>query len=185
MAEPKRSTLAMAIVLLLDAQPLHPYGLRQRIQEWDKDRVVNVAQRNAIYQTMTRLERDGLIEVVETERAEKRPERTVYRATREGVRIAKSWLKELITDLSPEYPRFPAALSFLPALPHKTALRALEQRADMLAGQLDDMDAQLAKEAADVDRVYLIEVEYIRAQWQAELNWLRDILDYLRARWLS
>lgn len=69
---PRRSPLALTTLLLLQDTPLHPYGLRQRIREWDKDRVVNVEPPNVVYQTIERLERAGLIAVKEVVRAENR-----------------------------------------------------------------------------------------------------------------
>jgi DNA-binding PadR family transcriptional regulator len=182
----RRSPLAMAVLLLLDVEPMHPYGLRQRIKEWDKDRVVNVSQRNAIYQTIDRLERSGLIRLRETTRQDKRPDRTIYEATAEGVATARRWLTEMLSTPVPEYPDFPAALAFLPSLPEDTVLSALETRVHELAANVAKLDAEVEAGVAmvpgGVDRIYLIEAEYQRTMWQAELTWVRDLVDELRKR---
>src|SRR5262245_46087896 len=81
---PRRSTLAMAVLALVVEAPMHAYRMQQLIKERHKDDVVNVAQRNSIYQTIDRLLRDGLIAVKETSREENRPERTVYEITKAG-----------------------------------------------------------------------------------------------------
>ena len=179
------SPLAMVVLLLLDVEPLHPYGLRQRIKEWDKDRVVNVSQRNAIYQTIARLERAGLIEVQETAKGENRPERTVYRVTKDGVRIAKSWLRDMLANPVPEYPQFPAALAFFSSLPAKTALRALESRATVLEDNITRLDKEVAAQVAEVpggvDRIYLIEIDYQRTMWQSELTWVCDLVAHIKS----
>src|SRR5690349_9443803 len=98
----RRSPLAMAILLLLAHEPMHPYGLRQRVQEWDKDRVINVTQRNAVYQTVDRLQRSGLVRLKEMSRHEKRPERAVYEATPEGAELALEWLADMLAIPVPE-----------------------------------------------------------------------------------
>ncbi|ONI77899.1 transcriptional regulator [Actinosynnema sp. ALI-1.44] len=183
---PRRSPLAMAVLLLLTDEPLHPYGLRQRIQEWDKDRVINVSQRNAIYQTIDRLVRSGLITVLETTRQDKRPERTVYQATDEGVAIAKRWLREMLASPVPEYPEFPAALAFIQALPGQTVLDALEARLAALEANIVKLDKEVADRIADipggVDRIYLVEIDYQQAMWRAEVTWVRQLIDDLRSR---
>ncbi|MET8046843.1 hypothetical protein ABZU75_04515 [Streptosporangium sp. NPDC005286] len=46
--------------------------------------MVNVAQRNSVYQTIDRLLRAGLIAVRETSCEENRPERTDYEPTEAG-----------------------------------------------------------------------------------------------------
>lgn len=73
--------LALVLLSLLAEQPTHPYRMRELIKERGKDRIANVAQRNSVYQTIDRLLRAELIAVRETERDERRPERTVYESS--------------------------------------------------------------------------------------------------------
>lgn len=183
---PRRSPLAMAVLLLLTVEPMHPYGLRQRIREWGKELVINVSQPNAVYQTIDRLERSGLIAVRETTRQENRPERTVYEATDEGASTAKRWLREMLATPTPEYPEFPAALAFIPSLPPEIVLSALHARVMALQDSIASLDKQVEAATAavpgGVDRIYLIEVEYQRTMWQAELSWLGGLVDELRSK---
>jgi DNA-binding PadR family transcriptional regulator len=180
---PRRSPLAMAVLLLLGIEPLHPYGLRQRIHDWDKDRVVNVSQRNSVYQTVDRLERAGLITVAETAQQDNRPDKTVYRTTDEGDATARRWLLELLTGPVDEYPAFPAALAFLGALPRQTALDALRARAATVAERLVREDAELEAAIAavpgGVDPINLVEYDYLRTMRSAELTWLRGLIEEL------
>ena len=184
-SHPRRSPLAMAVLIILAQEPLHPYGLRQRIRDWGKDTVVNVSQRNAIYQIMERLERSGLIAVRETTRNEKRPERTIYETTPAGEAVSKQWLLEMLSAPSHEYPEFPAALAFIGVLSHDEKLRVLEDRAKILEQDINRMasevDASVAAFPGGVDRIYLVEVEYVQTIWQAELNYVRQLVDDLRA----
>lgn len=108
--------LALAVLGLLEAGPLHPYGIQRLIKQWGKDQVVNVGQRAGLYRTIARLEDAGLIAVGSTERDERYPERTTYRLTDAGRAAARQWMAEILSTPRNEYPEFPAALSFLPVL---------------------------------------------------------------------
>ncbi|MBP2327276.1 DNA-binding PadR family transcriptional regulator [Kibdelosporangium banguiense] len=175
----------MAVLMILAEEPMHPYGLRQRIREWGKDQVVNVTQNNAIYQIIERLERSGLIAVQETARNERRPERTVYKATPEGVRTARSWLLGMLSTPSMEYPEFPAALAFLAAIPDEEKLRTLTERVKALEETLAKMKADIQNDIeaypGGLDRIYVVEIEYMQAMLEAELRWVRELVDDLRA----
>ncbi|WP_405061057.1 helix-turn-helix transcriptional regulator [Kribbella sp. NBC_01505] len=182
----RRSPLAMAVLLLLAAEPLHPYGLRQRLVEWDKDRVVNVSQPNAIYQTIQRLQRSGLIEVHETVRHDKRPERTTFRTTERGVQLSTAWVREMLRTPAGEYPEFPAALSFLAAIPRADAVEALRERLatseQNLAAFVAETDARVAALEDPLDPVHLIDTDYQQTMATAEIAWLRRQLAALEPR---
>nr|CEL17386.1 Transcriptional regulator, PadR family [Kibdelosporangium sp. MJ126-NF4]CTQ91386.1 Transcriptional regulator, PadR family [Kibdelosporangium sp. MJ126-NF4] len=166
--------------MLLGESPMHPYGVRQRIREWGKDQVINVSQRNAIYQIIERLDRDGLIAVKNTDRADNRPERTVYETTDAGAATARKWMLETLSTPVNEYPAFPAALALLNALPPEDTREALESRVKALEDNLARLDAETqAAIADDVERLHLIEVEYQRAVQRAELTWVRAFFEDL------
>lgn len=175
----------MAVLLILAEEPLHPYGLRQRIREWGKDQVVNVTPNNAIYQIIERLERSGLIAVLETARNERRPERTVYEATAEGVRTAHGWLLEMLSTPSAEYPEFPAALAFLAAIPDEEKVRTLTERVKAIEDHLARLKAEVKKDIeaypGGLDRIFVVETEYAQAMMEAELGWVRSLVDDLRS----
>ena len=72
-----RSPLALAVLGLLYEAPMHPYRMQQLIKERGKDKVINVQRRASLYQTISQLEKAGLITVKETVQDENRPERTI------------------------------------------------------------------------------------------------------------
>jgi DNA-binding PadR family transcriptional regulator len=176
----RRSPLALAVLGLLYEAPMHPYRMQQLIKERGKDEVINVRERASIYQTIDRLQRAGLIAVVETARDEKRPERTVYQLTEEGRETTRDWLRELLSTPAREFPAFPAALAFLPLLTPEDALRQLEVRIIRLEAELARVEVEIAGAARIVPRLFLIESEYLRAALHAELEWVRSIADDLR-----
>ncbi|WP_337661728.1 MULTISPECIES: PadR family transcriptional regulator [Actinoalloteichus] len=176
----RRSPLAMALLALLAEAPTHAYRLRELIRERRKDQVVNVAQRNSVYQTLDRLLRDELVQVRDTERVGDRPERTVYELTDEGAATLDGWLREMLSTPAREFPEFPAALAFLPLLTPDAALTLLARRAEALRRTLADLDAEEARVAGALPRVVLLEGEYQRATALAELRWLEAVTEDLR-----
>ena len=179
----RRSPLAMMVLALLVEEPMHAYRMQQLIRERDKQDVVNVAQRNSIYQSIERLRRDELIRVAHTARDERRPERTVYELTEQGRRTLDEWLTDALATPAREFPEFPAALSFLPILPPAEATRQLDRRAETLAARLAEREATLA--AVDLPRLFLIEDEYRLAMMRTELDWVRTLAAELRAGTLT
>ena len=169
----------MVLLSLVAEAPMHPYRMQQLIRERQKDQVVNVAQRNSIYQTIDRLQRAGLIEVLETARDENRPERNVYGITEQGAETLQRWLRDMLSTPAREFPEFPAALAFLPMVSAKDALAHLEARVAALDQALARMDAGLV--GADLPRLFLLEEEYTRAVTAAELRWVRALIDDLRS----
>ncbi|MEV0153212.1 PadR family transcriptional regulator [Micromonospora sp. NPDC050686] len=175
----RRSPLAMMVLALLVEEPMHAYRMQQVIRERDKQDVVNVAQRNSIYQTIERLRRDELIRVARTAREEGRPERTVYALTAAGRRTLDGWLTDALATPAREFPEFPAALSFLPILPPDEAARQLDRRVETLAARLREREAVLA--AVDLPRLFLVEDEYRLALLRTELDWVRRLAADLRS----
>ncbi len=184
-AEPRPSPLALTILGLLVAGPLHPYAMQRLIKEWGKDEVINVGQRASLYRTIKRLHKSGLVAVRHTERDENYPERTVYELTGEGRRILREWLLAMLGTPRNEFPEFPAALSFIMLLAPAEVLPALDGRAASLRQSLDALDAALGGQYDPLPRLFLLETEYIRAVTTAELGWVEGIAADLRSGRLS
>jgi DNA-binding PadR family transcriptional regulator len=180
----KRSPIALAILAMLIEAPMHPYRMQRLIKERGKDEVINVAQRASLYQTIQRLEREGLIAGQGVTREAKRPERTVYEITPIGRAAALQWLREILSTPTQEYPEFPAAISFLPILTPGDALRQFSLRAEAIKAELGRIDEHL-KRAAAIPRLFLLETEYLRALYVAELAWVNVVIDDLSAQRLT
>ncbi|MEN1891146.1 PadR family transcriptional regulator [Streptomyces mirabilis] len=178
--------LALTVLALLHYKPLHPYGIQRLVKDWGKEQVVNVRQRASLYRTIERLNGDGLIAVRETGRDQQYPERTVYEVTDAGREIARAWLEEMLSAPKQEFPEFPAALSNLLLLTAEEMGDVLQRRADALAEQLDGLEGAMAAEAErGLPRITRLETEYLRAVTAAELEWVRTVVEDLRAGRLS
>jgi DNA-binding PadR family transcriptional regulator len=182
-APPLRSSpLALTVLFMLVGSPLHPYEMQRRMKLWGKDLVVNISQRAGLYKTIERLRAAGLIAVVGIERDQRFPERTVYELTDEGFRVGREWLKEMLGNPRNEFPRFPAALSFIFGLTPDEAAGVLEHRALLQREHVARLEADLKGGGGPLPpRVTLLETEYLRAVANAELGWLETILEELRS----
>jgi DNA-binding PadR family transcriptional regulator len=173
--------LALVVLGLLYEAPMHPYRMQRLIKERGKDEVVNVRQRASVYQTIDRLRRLGLIAPRERVREEKWPERTVYELTDEGRQAFRDWMNEALSAPAREFPDFPAAVSLLGLLTPEEALRQLETRVAALEDEVARIDSQFGGAAAEgLPRLFLLETEYQRATREAELEWVRAVVDDLR-----
>ncbi|MEY9927329.1 DNA-binding PadR family transcriptional regulator [Catenulispora sp. GP43] len=178
----RRSPLALAVLALLGYKPLHPYGVQRLLKEWGKENVVNVGQRASLYKTMERLTAAGLIAVRETERDQQYPERTVYELTDAGREAAQAWIDDIVRVPRPEYPEFPAALSFLMMLGPDAALAALRERREAVAKSLAEAKQGMADARQyGLPKVTLLDDEYLVAITEAELRWIEGVVRELEA----
>jgi DNA-binding PadR family transcriptional regulator len=177
----RRSPLALAVLGLLEAGPMHPYGIQLLVKQWGKDQVINVGQRASLYKMINRLRAAGLIEVHGTDRDEQYPERTTYRSTEQGRVIVREWVAEILSTPRNEFPEFPAGLSFLPMLAPEEAAALLDTRRERLIARLAELETALAEAVrAGLPRVTMVETEYVRAATEAELRWVEALLEGLR-----
>jgi DNA-binding PadR family transcriptional regulator len=179
------SPIALAILALLYEEPMHPYRMQQLIRERGKDEVINVRQRTSLYQTIDRLLRTKLITIRETARAEKWPERTIYAITEHGHITMFGWMREMLSNPAREFPAFPAVLAHLALLTPEDARVQLGQRAQVLAAEIERIDAELRKGVELVPRLFLIELEYLRAIVNTELTWVQSIVEELSSGQLT
>ncbi|MFD7158841.1 PadR family transcriptional regulator [Kribbella sp. NPDC059898] len=177
----RRSTLAMAILGLLENGPLHPYGIQRLIKQWGKDHVVNVGQRTSLYRMIVRLEEAGLIAAGATERDERYPERTVYHLTDAGREVCREWLSEILTTPRNEFPEFPAGLSFVMLLPPDAAGELLERRRALLTQRIAELRRELEStvDGQPIPRYALLETEYQVAVTVTEAEWIEGVLGEL------
>jgi DNA-binding PadR family transcriptional regulator len=174
------SPLALTLLGMLAGGPLHPYAIQSRIKAWGKDKVVDVSQRASLYKMIDRLRVAGLVAVCKVERDQRFPERTVYELTGEGLRVAREWLTEMLATPRNEFPEFPAALSFLFGLTPDEVVAAFERRAGQLHMALEALERDLRLDPGP-PRLFLLETEYVRKVTAAELEWVNEVVEDIRA----
>ena len=177
-SHPGRDPLILTILAMLAEKPRHPYEIQRLIRERRKD-FARSTQR-ALYHAIDRLVAAGLILPAEISREGNRPERTVYQITDEGIESLMEWLGELLAQPLPDYPLFTVAVSFLAILPMEAAFRSLHARAVELEGELAGIEARLQTLGQSLHRLVLLELEYVRALRQGELEWVRGLIQDIR-----
>jgi DNA-binding PadR family transcriptional regulator len=161
----------LAVLALLREAPMHPYQMQKLLRTRHKDELL-VLKRGSLYHAINRLERAQLIEVVQTTREGKRPERTTYSITPSGKKELIRWLQRMIDTPRTESSDLMAALSFLPFLTVDDALKRLDERSRKLEAGIANITATMNSVSSWVPRIHLIENEYQRAMRQAELDWI-------------
>jgi DNA-binding PadR family transcriptional regulator len=177
---PQASSLGLIVLWQLFQGPMHVYLIQKMLEAQGKDRLVNVRSRASLYQTIERLERHGLVEVYETRRAEGYPDRILYAITDAGREVARAWLREMLHTTEGQYPEFIAALSILFGLAPEDARAELELRAEKLQEALDATEQALAAVDPGLPRLFLLEDEYRKTMLEAELLWVRGVIEDLR-----
>jgi len=158
---------------------MHPYEIKVQMQERGQDRLVK--GNASVYDTVERLAKGGYVEAQETSREGRRPERTVYRITDRGRDQMHEWLREMLSEPTPELPQLSAALMFIAALPRKgEVISLLQRRIVLLEAAIAATGVQLkAAVDADVPRLFLIEDEFANHQRQSEVKWVRELIRQL------
>lgn len=168
--------VVIAVLALLAEEPMHAYRMQQLIKERGVGMVVNVRNRSGLHTAIERLARDRLIQVRAVERGERHPERTVYELTPAGRDALLSGLRDNVATPAAEFPLFPAVVSFLHLLGPQDVRRHLDLRADALRQRLAATEAVItASVEYGVERLHLLEHEYLRAVTAAELEWVRAV----------
>jgi DNA-binding PadR family transcriptional regulator len=168
--------MALAVLSTVVQRPMHPYEMASFMRARDKEKDMNIKW-GSLYTVVANLAKHGFLEEVGTARIGARPERVVYRITEAGKRELLDWTRELICRPHREHPKFAAGLSVMSALPPNEVIALLHAR----LGRLEEAIAseRVAVESADVPRLFLIEAEYSIAMLEAELAWVRSLLDDL------
>src|SRR3954453_17888109 len=121
----RSNPLALAILSALYEEPRHPYDIASVLKTRKKHESIRLNY-GSLYNVVDQLVADGFIEVRETVREGRRPERTIYAITEAGVLELTDWLSELMASPQKEYLQFEAALSLMPSLPPEDAAELLE-----------------------------------------------------------
>lgn len=175
------SAVAVLVLGLLHEQPMHPYQLHQTLVERGDARIVRV-NAGAVYHGVERLERDGLVAVVGTDRSGKRPERTTYGITDAGRAAFAERLISLLGDEHPAYPLFTVGLAEANELPADVVVEQLTRRRDRKSAHLGRLEVSYgALRDLGLPRRYLLDVEHDVAVLRSEIAWLDGTLDELRA----
>jgi DNA-binding PadR family transcriptional regulator len=176
---PALRPLAMVVLELLHESPMHPYEIQQKIRERQLGRLTKVTV-GSLYHAVEKLEKDHFIEVVETSRDGRRPERTTYQLTELGLDTFREEVLTNVSEITTEYPRFAMAAQHLHTVNREEAITELRRRAHALKAELAVTDVMIAElTMQDLEPMFWIDYDYTRAMRQAELDWVERLIDQL------
>lgn len=181
MAAARRNPLALAVLVLLFEEPMHPYQMSATLKERRKEDSIKINY-GSLYSVVESLQNRGLIEVQQTVRSGNRPERTVYGITEAGRQEMVEWLSRLLSDPVKEFPQFEAALSLMPALPPDEVIALLERRLSTQRAALENGQKLIGRATdAGMPRLFAVEHEYELAILAAEVEFLTALIDDMRS----
>jgi DNA-binding PadR family transcriptional regulator len=172
------------LALLVPGRPMHPYQMASVLRRTNKEQDMGIKW-GSLYTVIQNLEKHGYIEAVGSHREGNRPERTLYGITEAGRAETRDWLRELVAEPEPEFPRFEAALSVLGVLPPDEVIDLLATRHAVLGRQIAADREALQGFQKTIPRVFLIESEYALAMKEAEAAWVHGLLTEVREETLS
>jgi DNA-binding PadR family transcriptional regulator len=188
MAKSKQSSnpLALAVLVLLFERPMHPYEIAATLRMRNKGSSIKLRY-GSLYTMIDGLQQEGLIEVKETIREGRRPERTVYALTASGRKRMREWMHELLEKPVKEYPQFEAALSLIPAVSPDEAIALLEARVGRLDEMCEELRSAIEVAVKRVEALFLVENEFRLALLEAERQFvegfvrrIKEDADYVR-----
>jgi DNA-binding PadR family transcriptional regulator len=166
----------IAVLALLREAPMHPYQMQSLLRQRHKDEVLAL-KRGSLYHAIGRLVRDELITAASTSREGRRPERTTYSITALGRKEFTRVLRQIIAVPRRESSEFMAAMSFLVHLTPAEALPRLQERAKHLENEIASRTAGVSAASEHVERINLVESEYLIAMLKAECAWVLSLID--------
>ncbi|MEV0351345.1 PadR family transcriptional regulator [Nonomuraea sp. NPDC050680] len=174
----RHDLVGLTVLAMLSVRASHPYELHRFIVDTHKDYVTGLPR--SLYHAVERLAKDELIVPVKTDREGRRPERTVYEITEEGLQELATRLRRLLEEPDADRRTLVAAVSLIGALQVPDAKRALRTRTASIEGTISGIEAhRRAMAESGLPELLMLEMEYEQALYTAELAWLRSVLDRL------
>lgn len=176
----KLTPLAVNVLSLLGQGPMHPYEMYSVMLSHHEDALVKVRP-GSLYHAVERLERDGLVKSLGTDRPTGRPERTVYELTPEGHAALIEWVRAGLRQWQPEYPQFPLALSLANNLPADTVVGLLQEYLQSLDAEVAEMqEAIVIVKQRRLPESLWIENDYLLTVRRAERAWIATTIERLK-----
>ncbi|MGI8486833.1 MAG: PadR family transcriptional regulator [Thermomicrobiales bacterium] len=176
MSQKSQSPLAMSILSFLRERPMHPYEIKHMMQVRHHDQVFKLTG-GSLYSTINRLEAQGHISPLKTERSGKRPERTTYQLTPEGESELLDWLRQAVAEPFPEYSNFGAVIAFLPHLMPSEVLELLVMRLAALGRNEQEAEREMQNEFwSTIPSMFKLHARYAATLRQAEIEWITTLV---------
>jgi DNA-binding PadR family transcriptional regulator len=168
--------LALMALELLHERPMHPYEMHQELRGRQADKVLKLSA-GSLYHTIERMAGYEFVEVVETSREGRRPERTTYRITEAGRDAFAERLREIIAAPATEFPVYALGIGLLHTLDRDDALIQLHRRQIDLTANIARLKSYVdSLEKQDLEPMYWIDTKLVLALTEAELAWTSQFI---------
>ncbi len=158
--------------------PMYGHQIR-RDARVDRAELWSEVRPGSLYGALHRLEAEGLIEPVRTEKDGQLPARTVYAITEEGRRELRTLRTEAFGEVVLRPDPVDLALAMSDELDEDTLRGFIEDRRRMLAAQAAQFDHLAERAWPDQTVADDLIVEHARLRIQAELSWHDQLLDQI------
>ena len=171
----------LVILGLLKEQPLHGYDLKKLIQERMGD-WTDIAF-GSIYFALGKMEEEGFIAKVATEKSGNRPSRSIYEITKKGETEFLRLLEEVWAKSERVYHPLDLGLFFMNVLPREDVVNYLEMRVAWLEAACEHVAEHktLTMSIKEVPRRVGAIFDHNVVHLQAELEWTRQVLENVQA----
>ena len=170
------STRLLVLGVVKIFQPVHGYDVRRELLSWRADEWANVSP-GSIYNALKSLTKDGLLEIVGTEQAGARPERTTYRLTAEGMKEFEISLRHTWWEMEPPLDPLMPAVSFLWGMSREELQAALKHRIAQVESRRAQTRFALGQMKPDTTPPHVAEMLLLLdARVAAEVDWAKALL---------
>jgi DNA-binding PadR family transcriptional regulator len=171
------SATRLLLLGVLSRKPLHGYELRQELEKWAASRWANVAY-GSIYHALGKLNKDGLVQIVDTEGASGGPARTVYEITEAGKTEFARLLRGYWIEIRPLIDPLQVAIAFMDHLSTEELLDVLRRRALLVRAELEmfKYGVEVKMRDAGVPRHIAANMRLALGRQEVELTWLEDTI---------
>lgn len=171
--------LALAVLACLYERPMYPYEITRTLRERGKDDSIRL-NFGSLYSVIRSLEKRGLVAQVRAEREGNRPERQVYEILPAGRREAETWLREILSVPTKEYPDVEAGLSLVAMLSPVEVAALLRSRTAALDAEIESRSRDLTQAAElGLPEMFTVESDYRLAMVRAERDWIGSLTSRL------
>jgi len=155
-------------------RPMHGYEIKKTIEEWAVGEYARISY-GSIYYNLDKMEDEGLV-TSKTVKNSKRPERKVYRLTEKGKAEFMRLLRKNYFDIEERvYYPFDVGVVFMPALPKREVIEALEKRIQSVEKMLE-MHYKVRDELKRKAPFFVPAiVDHHLLHWEAEKSWLENL----------
>lgn len=170
--------MGVMVLALLRESDMHPYEMVRLLRARHDDRLLTITN-GTLYHTVSRLQKNGLIDEIGIDRDGNRPERTTYTLTDTGRDAVIAWVRQELPRVDRETD-FRIALAEAHNLEREDVRSLLQQRRAALVDSHDMHRRGLDKaRAKGVPAQVLVEIEREEVLLEAELRWLDALLTRL------